>query len=608
MTQRPVLFVVDGDQHALDQLLAGLRRRFGSDFAVAGESSPATALAALEDLAAADVPVALVVVDGAADDLLASAHHLHPGAKRVLLVDRDYTSTSPAVQAITLGRADYHIVKPWADEEMMFGPMSEYLASWMREQQPTFEMFRIVAQPGDPRLVELKELLTRFSLPFGFYASDSETGRRLLRDAGLDGSRLPVLIRYDGQVAIDPSLPEVANAMGMCVVNNFTTADLVVVGAGPAGLTAAVYAASEGLETVVLEQGVSGGQAGSSPLIRNYPGFTHGVNGAVLMSRTCEQAWLMGAHIVFTQKVVGLSRRGDDRIVHLMDGTEVASKTVMIATGVAWRRLGIPRLEALVGSGVFYGAAVSESRAMSDQDVLVVGAGNSAGQAALHLAQHARTVTLLVRGASLTTAMSSYLVRAIESTPNVVVRYRTRVVDGGGDQRLELVTLATSDGDQEITEEVLATALFVMIGGEPHTHWLPSEVIRNARGYVVTGRDVFEQPESTWDLDRDPLPLETSLSGVFAAGDVREGSIKRVASAVGEGATAVRLVHEYLADENRRSPGVRGAALSPQLLGAEDLGRMWNHEEPPSGLVPGGRHRAPPDSAAAAQAGSVVVG
>ena len=558
MKRRPVLFVVDRDQHSLKVLLAGLSRRFGNDFTVAGDSSPATALAVLQSMEAADVPVTLVLADGGDDEFLARAHHLHPGAKRVLLVDRDYTSASPAVQAMTLGWADYHIVKPWADEEMMFGAMSEYLTSWTREQQPAFEMFRIVARPGDASVLQLRDMMTRFSIPFGFYASDSEAGRRLLHAGGLGGSRLPVLIRYDDQVTVDPSLTDLAHAIGICVVNDVTTADLVVVGAGPAGLTAAVYAASEGLETVLLEQGVSGGQAGTSPLIRNYPGFTHGVNGGVLMQRTCEQAWLMGAHIVFTQKVVGLSSRGDDRIVHLIDGTEVCSKAVIIATGVAWRRLGIPRLEALVGSGVFYGAAVSESRAMQNQDVYVVGAGNSAGQAVLHLARHARTVTLLVRRRSLAKSMSSYLVQAIESTPNIVVRYRTRVVDGGGDQHLDELTLATSEGDQEITQPVPATALFVMIGGEPHTQWLSSDIIRSPHGYVLTGRDVLDQPGNRWDLDRDPLPLETSVPGVFAAGDVRDGSIKRVASAVGEGATAVRLVHDYLAGDDRgRSPSPR---------------------------------------------------
>ena len=248
---------------------------------------------------------------------------------------------------------------------------------------------------------------------------------------------------------------------------------------------------------MLLEQAISGGQAGTSPLIRNYPGFPHGVNGGLLMERTCEQAWLMGAHIVFAQQAVALERRGDDRVVRLLDGTEVRARAVVIATGIEWRRLGVPRLEALVGSGVFYGAAVSESRAMQDQDVFIVGAGNSAGQAALHLAKHARTVTLLVRGDSFAKSMSSYLVRAIESTPNVIVRHRTEVVDGARRRASRDITLA--DRANDTVEEVAAAALFIMIGGEPHTQWLPDEIARDAQGYLVTGRDLLEQPGAHWD-------------------------------------------------------------------------------------------------------------
>jgi thioredoxin reductase (NADPH) len=342
-------------------------------------------------------------------------------------------------------------------------------------------------------------------------------------------------------------LADLARTIGVNVKNDVETCEIAIVGAGPAGLTAAVYAASEGLDTVLLEQAVSGGQAGTSPLIRNYPGFPHGISGGLLMERTCEQAWLMGAHIVFAQQAVALERRGGERIVHLLDGTEVRARSVVVATGIEWRRLGVPSLESLVGHGVFYGAAVSESRAMQDQDVFIVGAGNSAGQAALNLAKHARTVTLVVRGDSFATSMSSYLVREIDSTVNVGVRHRTEVVDGTGDGRLERISLADRARDE--VEEVPASALFVMIGGEPHTQWLPDEVARDAQGYLVTGRDVVEQLGARWGNHRDPVPLETSMPGVFAAGDVRQGSIKRVASAVGEGATVVRLVHEHLRDD-----------------------------------------------------------
>ena len=541
----PVLFVIDHDPTSLDMLLSGLLRRFGKDFTVRGESSPEMALAALEELAAEEEPVALLIVEGAALGTLACAHNLHPSAKRVLLVDRDYSSTSPAVQAIMLGRADYHIVRPWADAETMYQAMSEYLSSWTREREPSFEEFRIVASDDDSRALRLREVMTRFSMSFGVYGAESETGRSLLREAGLDATRLPVVVRYDGQISIDPGLPDLARAIGVQVKNNLGTCDVVIVGAGPAGLTAAGYAGSEGLDTVLLERDVSGGQAGTSPLIRNYPGFPHGISGAALMERTCEQAWLMGAHIVFAQQVVALERRGDARVIHLSDGSEVRSRAVVIATGIEWRRLGVPSLEALVGSGVFYGASVSESRAMHGQDVFIAGAGNSAGQAALDLARYARAVTLVARGDGLAKSMSSYLIRAIESTPNVAVRLHTEVIDGAGDGALESITLA--DRARDTQEEVSAAAVFIMIGGEPHTQWLSEEIARDAAGYLVTGRNLLEHPEASWKHPRrDPLPLETSMSGVFAAGDVRHASIKRVASAVGEGATAVRLVHEHL--------------------------------------------------------------
>ena len=544
----PVLFVVDRDPNSLGVLLSDLSRRFGNDFTVRGETSPEAAHAALLEMAAANEPVALFLVDdAAASDFLERAHELYPRAKRVLMVDRDYTSTSPAVQAMALGHVDYHIVRPWADDEMMYGAMSEYLSSWTREQQPHFELFRIVAAEDDGRVAQLRDVMTRFSMPFGFYAIDTDEGQQLLDEAGLDGTQLPAVISHDGQVIIDPSLPDLARAIGVSVENDIDTCELAIVGAGPAGLTAAVYAASEGLDTLMLDQAVSGGQAGTSPLIRNYPGFPHGIDGGLLMERTCEQAWLMGAHIVFAQQAVGLERRGDHRVVRLLDGTELCARAVVIATGIEWRRLGVPRLEALVGSGVFYGAAVSESRAMQDQDVFIVGAGNSAGQATLHLAKHARAVTLLVRGDSFAKSMSSYLVRAIESTPNVVVRHRTEVVDGAGAGSLERIKLA--DRANGAVEEVPAAALFVMIGGEPHTQWLPAEIERDAQGYLITGRDLLEQPGARWGHDREPLPLETSMPGVFAVGDVRQDSIKRVAAAVGEGATVVRLVHEHLREE-----------------------------------------------------------
>jgi thioredoxin reductase (NADPH) len=539
------LLVVDDDAHALDLLLSDLSRRFANDFSIRGRTSPEEALSTLEELSAERRPVALLLVDEAiSGDFLARAHALHPQAKRVLLVDRDYSSTNPAVQAMTLGRVDFHITRPWGDDETMYRAMSEYLSAWTREHEPKFKEFSVVASESDSRALQLRDVMTRFSMPFKFYARESEDGQRLLESAGLGGSELPVVIRYDGHSMVDPKMSDLASAIGVQVKNDIDTCDVAVVGAGPAGLTAAVYGASEGLETVMIELAVSGGQAGTSPLIRNYPGFPHGIGGGALMERTCEQAWLMGAHIVFATEAVGLDERGAERVVHLHDGSELKARAVIIATGIEWRRLGVPELEELVGKGVFYGAAVSESRAMEGQSVFIVGAGNSAGQAALHLAKYARSVTLVARGESLESSMSTYLVRSIESTPNVTVRVRTEVVGGGGGEVLECLELA--DRASGTTERVAAAALFIMIGGEPHTQWLSDGVARDPQGYLITGRNLLDEPGQAWSLDREPFPLETSMPGAFAAGDVRQDAIKRVASAVGDGATAIRLVHEYL--------------------------------------------------------------
>jgi thioredoxin reductase (NADPH) len=550
---RPVLFVIDDDEGVLDALGDDLRRRFGEDFRVIGESSAAEGLATVREIAERHEPVALLIAEDSLRempgvDFLARAHALHPLAKRVLLVERDYSARSPVVQAMTLGQADYHLTKPWILEQDLYREVSGFLADWARDQQAGFELFHVIGQPNDRGTNELHELLTRFYVPFHFDASDSEHGRHLLEKKGLNPSRLPVMIRHDGHTMVEPTLAQIIEATGGSTRNEVDACDVVVVGAGPAGLTAAVYAASEGLQTVVLEESVSGGQAGSSPMIRNYPGFQHGISGHELTRRACEQAWIFGAHLVFAQPAVGLDCRGGQRLVHLADGSQVAARAVIVAPGIAWRRLGVPHLEALVGCGVFYGAAGSETQAMAGRDVFVVGAGNSAGQTALYLARHARQVTMLVRGDNLARSMSAYLIREISATPNITVRLHTEVTDGHGADHIDALILRDKLNDR--TEQVPAAGLFVLIGGEPHTHWLP-ETIQLSHGYILTGRDIARDAtqSSYWPLDRPPLPLETSMPGVFAAGDARYRSIKRVASAVGDGATAVRLAHEYLAAE-----------------------------------------------------------
>ena len=421
-------------------------------------------------------------------DFLARAHELHPLAKRVLLVERDYSARSPVVQAMTLGEADYHITKPWMLEQDLYRVISEFLADWAKDQEAGFELFHVIGRPQDRGTHELRELLTRFNVPFRFHAADSEQGRRLLAEQGpgrvAPAGHDPPRRLHDGRA---DAAPRSSRRSAGASRSDVDECDVVIVGAGPAGLTAAVYAASEGLQTVVLEETVSGGQAGSSPMIRNYPGFPHGISGHELTRRACEQAWMFGAHMVFSQPAAGLECRGGERVVHLTDGHQIAARAVIVATGIAWRRLGVPRLEALVGSGVFYGAAGSETRAMEGRDVFVVGAGNSAGQTALHLARYARRVTMLVRGDSLARSMSDYLIREIEATANITVRLHTEVTDGHGADHLDALTL--HDRLHDRTEQVPAAALFVLIGGEPRTQWLP-EAIQLERGYILTGRDV----------------------------------------------------------------------------------------------------------------------
>jgi thioredoxin reductase (NADPH) len=547
---RPVLFVIDDDPGVMNALRDDLSRRFGEDFRVIGESSAAAGLAVLRELADEHVPVALLIVDHEMSEMpgvefLAHAHELHRQAKRVLLVERDYSAHSPVVQAMTLGQADYHITKPWLLEPDLYRMVSEFLAEWARDHQAGFDLFYLIGRPADPETHELRELLTRFYVPFRFCTSDGADGRRLLTEQGLEPEQLPVLIRHDRYTMVRPTLAQLIAAVGGSTRSDVDRCDLVVVGTGPAGLTAALYAASEGLQTVVLEESVSGGQAGSSPMIRNYPGFPYGISGHELTRRTCEQAWMFGAHMVFAQRTVGLTTRGTQRVVHLADGHQVVARAVIVAPGITWRRLGVPRLEALLGSGVFYGTGASEAQAMEGREVFVVGAGNSGGQAALHLARYARQVTMLVRGDSLARSMSDYLIREIEATPNIAVRLRTEITDGHGDDQLEAVTVCDNRAGR--AERVAADALFVLIGGEPRTQWLP-ETVQREYGYILTGRDVRADGPypARWPLLRPPLPLETSIPGVFAAGDARWRSIKRVASAVGDGAAAVRLAHEYL--------------------------------------------------------------
>jgi thioredoxin reductase (NADPH) len=547
----PAILVIDPDTATA----AALDRRFGADYRVISTTSADAALATLRDLAGEGTDVALVLADlelpgtdGIA--LLDRAQVLHRGARRALTVAMNRRGTRLPLdsleslqRATTLGQIDFSIVKGWVSpEEWLYPQIQEALSGWARANRPHHEAVRIIDERWSPRGHELRDLLARNTVPFGYYTTDSAAGRNLLRDHDAEGLALPVAIFNDGTVLVDPPPVAVADALGVRTRPDGGLYDLAILGAGPAGLAAAVYGVSEGLRTIVFEPRALGGQAGTSSMIRNYLGFPRGVTGGDLTSRGYEQAMLFGAEFVFVQEASALARRGDEHVVTLSNGSEAVSRAVIVATGVDYRRLGLPALDRLVGAGVYYGAAAVEAPGMAGEDVVVVGGANSAGQAALHLARYARSVTLVVRGPSLEAGMSDYLVRQIASTSNVEIRLGTRVVDGRGERRLEGLVLEC-EGERE---DRAAVGLFVMIGAEPRTSWLGDAVDRDEGGYVLTGLDV---PTESWPLARSPLPFETSLPGVFAVGDVRHGSVKRVAGAVGEGSVAVGSVHRYLAGE-----------------------------------------------------------
>ena len=419
--------------------------------------------------------------------------------------------------------------------------ITESLAEWWRQQGGHFAAVTVIGKESSARVHELRDLLARNNVPFGFHRSDSKDGSAALQRLGLEQSSGPVVTLYTGVVLTDPANAEVAEALGMNIRPADTTYDVVIVGAGPAGLAAAVYGASEGLRTALLEREAFGGQAGTTSLIRNYLGFPRGVSGAELAGRAYEQAWMFGTQFVYGNPATSLAIDGDLRIVGLQDGSAVTSRAVVIATGVSYRRLAVPELEPLAGAGVFYGAATTESQALAGKQAFVVGGGNSAGQAALHLSKYAQHVTILVRSKSLAASMSQYLIREIETAPNIEVCYRTEVTGGGGDGRLEQLSLRHRDTGDTRTEP--ADGLFVLIGAQPLTEWLPEAVGRDQWGYILTGPDLAER----WTLQREPYLLETSTPGVFAVGDVRHASVKRVAAAVGDGSIAIRLAHDYLA-------------------------------------------------------------
>jgi thioredoxin reductase (NADPH) len=556
----PVLLIVGSDPTDVQATADALNHRFGSDYRVLTAGSAAAGLAKLNKLARGGEQVALVAADlhledGDGVDFLERAAGLHRGVARILLFDLDEYHTRipfrelPALQrASALGRIDGWMVKGWVNpDEWLYPLMQEALSTWSTAHQQRHLVYRLIGQQWDPRTHDLRDGLTVNGVPFAFHTPDSDLGRQLIRDHQVDVTRLPAVIQHDGTVLHQPSMSEIAKSHGIQIRPAAPDYDLVVLGAGPAGLAAAVYGASEGLDTLVVEARAIGGQAGTSSMIRNYLGFHRGISGGELAHRAWQQATLLGAKFIFTQRVTALATKGSQHVLTLEDGSQMAARAVILATGVTYRHLDIPDLNRLIGAGVFYGAAGVMAPAVAGEDVYVVGGANSAGQAALHLAKYAARVTLLVRGSSLAAGMSDYLVRQIQATPNIGVRLGTQVVGGDGNTRLEKLVLQDRQGQQET---VPAAAVFILIGAKPHTDWLNPVLSLDKDGFVLTGRDV---PSTSWPLEREPYPFETSRPGVFAAGDVRHGSVKRVAGAVGEGSVAVGSVHQYLAE----SPAVR---------------------------------------------------
>ena len=550
---RTVIVTVDDDPGVSRAVARDLRRRYGEEYRIVRAESPEAALDALSEIKLRGDLVAVILADYRMPgmngiEFLERAMDIWPAARRVLLTA--YADTDAAIDAINVVDLDHYLLKPWdPPEEKLYPVVDSLLDAWRQADYRPVPETKIVGHRWSARSGAVREFLARNQVPYRWYSADEPEGGRLLAAAGQDGGRLPVVITPDGEALVEPADAELATRVGLATTPSGDFYDLVVIGGGPAGLGAAVYGASEGLRTVLVERTATGGQAGQSSRIENYLGFPDGVSGAQLTDRARRQAAKFGAEVLTTREATGLEVNGSARTVRFADGSAVGAHTVILATGVSYRQLDAPGLAELTGRGVSYGSSLTEAAGCTGSDVYIVGGANSAGQAAVYLCQHAKSVTLCVRGPSLARSMSHYLVQQVEGYANINVRTCTEVAAAHGHKQLEQLTLRdTSTGD---TETVDAGWLFVFIGAAPRTDWLDGVVTRDGRGFILAGPDLFVSGEpgerpSGWPLDRHPYHLETSVPGVFVAGDVRAESAKRVASAVGEGAMAVMLVHRYL--------------------------------------------------------------
>jgi thioredoxin reductase (NADPH) len=548
---KPTILTVDDDPMVSAAISRDLRSRYGAEYRIVRATSGAEALTVLTKLALRNQPVALIASDQRMPEMtgiemLEQAQTHAPGAKYLLLTA--YADTEVAIKAINDIGLDYYLLKPWdPPEERLYPVIDDLLGDWQQANPDHTSDVRVVGHRWSDRSHEIKTFLARNHVPYHWYDIERDAEAARLRDlADATPADLPLVLIPDGDTLRSPTTLDLAGALGLRTRADQPLYDLCIVGGGPAGLAAAVYAASEGLSAVIVEREAPGGQAGQSASIENYLGFPKGLSGSDLTQRAVAQVSRFGAEVVLARTVVGRETRGPVHAV-LFDGTgEIEARALIVATGVSYRRLDATGLEELTGRGVYYGATASEASQCQDDDVYVVGAANSAGQAALNLARFAKRVVLVVRAATLESTMSRYLVERIRSAANIEVRFRTVVAACHGDDHLEAITLA--DRDSGVTEDVPSSWLFVFIGASPRTDWLGSDVVRDALGFVVTGQDLLAASHGqSWPLTRAPFALETSVPGVFAAGDVRLDSMKRVASAVGEGAMSVYLVHRYLA-------------------------------------------------------------
>ncbi|MGZ4692205.1 MAG: FAD-dependent oxidoreductase [Acidimicrobiales bacterium] len=546
--------------HTLGVLSREVRKRYGDDYGVRTHGSASDAQDDLAALAAGGVDVALVLAAAGPgepdiDPILRSVRATHPTARRALVVNwGDFARSAEVFNLMGQGQIDLYLIRPEGERDEEFHrSVTESLEDWALARGGGFEAVRIIGGLNHPRVHELRDSFTRNHIPIGVHDCDAPSGRRMLEDLGLTNPDLPVVVLQftsEPTVLTNPTDLEIADAFGLTsalpIDEHF---DVTIIGAGPAGLAAAVSAASEGLRTLVVEQQAVGGQAGTSSLIRNYPGFPRGVSGSKLAFHAFHQAWSFGATFLFMRSATSLRREDHGLVLSLSDDSEVRTTSLIVASGVAYRRLDVPGAERLLARGVFYGAAVSEAPAMADRHVYIVGGGNSAGQAAVHLAKFARRVTVLVRGAALADSMSDYLIREIDASPVIDVVHRVEVVECKGDE--QLTSLVLRDLQAGSTSEVPAGGLFVLIGAAPRTDWLDGVVQRDEWGFILTGPDLPLDLRDGREPPQSRTVLETSMPGVLAVGDVRRGSVKRVASAVGEGAIAIPVLHRYLDDVGR---------------------------------------------------------